>query len=110
MTPLFTMTVPLREDEAGGLKIGDTRIPLERVVYAYQHGQTPEQIVRSYPDLKLAEVYAVISFYLENLSEVDAYIKRREQEAEAIRRDIETNFPSRELRTRLLARRQQVQE
>lgn len=108
---VFTITVPLRKDEVGGLKIGKTRIPLERVIYAYNQGQTPEQIVHDFPTLDLADVYIVISYYLHNRSTVDAYIERREREAEAKRHEIESRFPAQALRERARAKRaQQVQE
>jgi uncharacterized protein (DUF433 family) len=102
---VFTITVPLRKDEVGGLKIGQTRIPLERVIYAYNQGETPEQIVYNYDTLDLVDVYAVISFYLQNREEVEAYMQRREREAEEIRREIEAKYPPHGLRERLLARR-----
>ena len=110
MTHVLTMTVALQEDEAGGLRIADTRIPLERVIYAYQDGQAPEAIVGSFPALKLADVYAVIGYYLDHQDEVTAYLERREQEAADLRQDVESRFPTHELRGRLAAARHRTHE
>ena len=35
----------------------------------------------SYPTLQLGDVYAVVNYYLQNRTEVDAYISKREAEA-----------------------------
>ncbi len=61
-----TMTVPLRTDEHGAIRIGKTRVLLELVIHAYYMGETPEGIVGSYPSLKTANVYAMIGYYLVN--------------------------------------------
>lgn len=105
MTPELTIAVPLSQDELGGWQIGESRIPLERVINEYNRGETPEQIVSNFPALDLADVYAVIVYYLHNRSEVESYMRQREEHARRIRHDIETRFPSTELRQRLLARR-----
>jgi uncharacterized protein (DUF433 family) len=106
--PIQTIAVPLYEDEQGGLRVTGTRVLLERIVHAFQDGATPEGIVQSYDTLNLADVYAVVTWYLQHKANVDDYLCKRAQEAEAIRRTIEAEQPDRaELRTRLMARRAQ---
>jgi uncharacterized protein (DUF433 family) len=61
-----TMTIPLRTDEHGAIRIGKTRVLLELVIHAYYMGETPEGIVDSYPTLTTADVYAVNAYYLAN--------------------------------------------
>jgi uncharacterized protein (DUF433 family) len=97
--------VPLRVDENGVLRVGQTRVPLDTVVYSFNQGASPEEIVLSYSTLELADVYAVINFYLYNRAEVDAYINGREEEAARIRAENEKRFPQAGIRARLLARR-----
>ena len=98
---------PLREDVAGGLRVGDSRVLLELVIRAFQDGATPETIVQRYSTLALSGVYAVIAYCLRHRSEVEAYLARREQEAEEVRKRIESQQGGlREIRARLLARRQ----
>jgi uncharacterized protein (DUF433 family) len=107
-----TMTVPLRTDEHGAIRIGKTRVLLELVIHAYYMGETPEGIVDSYPSLTTADVYAVIGYYLANREEIDAYMRQRDQQAEQIIRDMEANLTpeARALRTRLRAYQEQQQK
>jgi uncharacterized protein (DUF433 family) len=97
--------VPLRTDEHGVLRVGKTRVPLDTVVYAFNQGAAAEEIVMSYPTLELADVYAVVNYYLHNRSEVDTYLNQREGEAARIKEENERRFPQNGIRARLLARR-----
>ena len=42
---------PLREDAAGALRVGNSRVLLELVIRAFQDGATPETIVQRYSTL-----------------------------------------------------------
>lgn len=100
--------VPLFDDGQGGLRVSGTRVLLERIVHAFEDGATPEGIIQSYDTLQLADVYAVLAWYLHNKADVEAYLRKRAEEAQAIRRTIEAKQPDRaELRARLTARRVQ---
>lgn len=99
------MAVPLREDPHGAIRIGETRVLLDLVIRAFREGASPEDIVASYGALDLADVYAVIGYYLRHPDAIDAYLRRREQEAGAIREMIEASQPARSgLRSAVLAR------
>jgi hypothetical protein len=80
------------------------------VIYAYKSGESPEQIVEDFDTLKLADVYSVIGYYPRHQSEVDAYLREAEAEAEAIRRRIESQPGYHEFREHLLARRAAMHE
>ncbi|HEV3078619.1 MAG TPA: DUF433 domain-containing protein [Gemmataceae bacterium] len=95
---------PLRVDEGGAIRVGKSRINLDLVVEQYENGITPEDMVRAYDSLVLADVHAVIAYYLRHRDEVRAYLKQRAQEAEALRAKIEAERP-RVTREELLARR-----
>lgn len=97
--------VPLRTDDHGVLRVGQTRVPLDTVVYAFNQGASPEEIVMSYPTLDLPQVYAVVNYYLYNRAEVDAYLRERETDATRIQAENETRFPPNGVRTRLLSQR-----
>jgi uncharacterized protein (DUF433 family) len=101
----LTMTIPLRTDESGAIRVGQTRVLLELVIHAYYLGETPEGIVDSYPTLKTADVYAVIAYYLAHRAEIDEYVRQRDAQAEQVIRDLEANLTpaARALRTRLRA-------
>lgn len=102
--PLPAEPPPLRVDKGGAVRIGQTRINLDLIVEQYENGMTPEDMVRAYDTLELADVYAVIAYYLRHREEVRAYLKRRQEEAEALRGKLETERP-RVTREQLLARR-----
>jgi uncharacterized protein (DUF433 family)/predicted RNase H-like HicB family nuclease len=95
----------LRVDEGGTIRIGNSRIRLDLVVEQYENGMTPEDMVRAYDTLDLADVHAAIAYYLRHRDEVRAYLKRRKEEAETLRAKLEAERP-RISREELLARRQ----
>ena len=84
--------VPLRTDDHGKIRVGGTRILLELVIHAFQQGDTAEGIVDSYPTLKLADVYAVLAYYLTHRAEVDAYVRQADEAAERIQRETEARY------------------
>lgn len=90
-TPI-AMNVPLRTDPQGKIRVGDTRVLLELVIHAFQQGESAEGIVDSYSSLKLADVYAVIAYYLTHRAEVDAYIAQVAARAEQLRKEIEASY------------------
>jgi uncharacterized protein (DUF433 family) len=95
---------PLRVDDGGAVRVGKSRISLDLVVDQYENGMTPEDMVRGYDTLLLADVHAAIAYYLRHRDAVLAYLKRRKQDAEALRAKIEAERP-RISRDELLARR-----
>jgi uncharacterized protein (DUF433 family) len=100
-----TTTVPLSQDQAGVLRVTGTRVSLDSVIFAFNEGATPEEIVQQYPTLDLKDVYAVISYYLQNLTEVENYLAQRHVERQELKKEIESRFDPRGLRARLLARK-----
>ncbi|MEX0703175.1 MAG: DUF433 domain-containing protein [Planctomycetales bacterium] len=105
--PLAAEAPPLREDASGSVRVGNSRVLLELVIRAFQNGATPETIVQRYPTLSLADVYAVITYYLRHRDEVVDYLARRESEAAEVRERIEERQGDlSEIRKRLAARRQ----
>lgn len=103
-TPV-AVDVPLWTDEYGKIRIGDTRILLELVIHAFQQGETAEGIIDSYPTLKLADVYAVIAYYLTHRVEVEDYMRQADDAAAKLRSEVEAAYPAetRERLTRLRA-------
>jgi uncharacterized protein (DUF433 family) len=100
-----TSEVKLTKTEAGVLRIGDSRVSLDTVINAFAQGATPEQIVEDYDSLQLSEVYAVISYYLQNREEVENYLAQRKEQREKLRRQIESRSNPQDIRKRLLSRR-----
>jgi uncharacterized protein (DUF433 family) len=100
----LTLAIPLREDPPGVLRVGKSRVLLELVIRAHQEGKSPQEIVQMYDSLDIAEAYAVIAYYLASPAEVDEYLRKCDQEAEAIRRRIEATQRPGPSKEELLAR------
>ena len=71
-------------------------------------GDTAEDIQDGFPSLTLEQINAVISWYLKNRAEVDEYIREREEEAEKLRREIESRPESIAFKARLRSRIEQL--
>lgn len=100
----LTLSVPLREDPPGVLRVGPSRVLLDLVIRAYQRGASPQEIVRMYDSLALGDVFAVLAYYLANPAEIDEYLRKGDAEAEAVRRRIEAAQPQGPSKEELLAR------
>lgn len=103
--PIVAETVPLKSDTDGVVRIGNTRVTLETVIGAFLDGASAEEIASQYPSLELADIYAVIAYYLRRRGEVDDYLQRRGAQAETIQKQNETRSDPAWIRERLLARR-----
>lgn len=101
---LEPVSPPLRVDEGGVVRVGASRITLDLVVEQYENGMTPEDMVRAYETLALADAHHAIAYYLRHRDEVNAYLKRRALEAAELCAKIETEHP-RVTRAELLVRR-----
>jgi uncharacterized protein (DUF433 family) len=102
---LATEPIPLTTDRNGVVRVGGTRVTLDTVVGAFREGATAEEIAQQYPSLQLADVYAVIAYYLRHPSEVESYLQRRSREAAVVRQQNEARFDPTGVRDRLLAQR-----
>lgn len=96
---------PLHEDPPGTIRVGGTRVTLDTVVYAYEGGDSPEEIVESFPALTLAQVFGALAYYHQHREEVRRYLERREREASDLQREIEASQPPGSTRSELEARR-----
>ncbi|HEU4391553.1 MAG TPA: DUF433 domain-containing protein [Blastocatellia bacterium] len=85
--------------------MGKTRVSLDTVIAAFIEGSTPEEIVQQYDVLSLAEVYAVIGYYLKNQTEIDSYLAERHTQRTQLREELEARHQPQGIRERLLARR-----
>jgi uncharacterized protein (DUF433 family) len=101
---LKEMTVPLRTEPDGTVRIGRTRVTLDSIVSMYREGCTAEEIVEQFDSLSLADVHGAIAYLLTHQSEVDRYMAERGEQAAALRHDAENISSQRGLRERLLAR------
>jgi uncharacterized protein (DUF433 family) len=84
---------PLRLDLGDTIRVGQCRINLDLVVELYEHGMTPEDMVRTYEALDLADTYGAIAFYLRHRDAVRAYLNKRDEDARALQAKIEAEHP-----------------
>ena len=76
------------EERDGGYYIAGTRISFDSIVRAFQAGESPDEILRSFPMAgPLVRIYGAITFYLENTEKVEAYLRDQEQRWDALRRE-----------------------
>lgn len=101
--PIESQPVPLTRTPHGVILISGTRVHLETVVRAFQHGASPEEIAQDYP-LTLASVYAVIAYYLWHRADVDTYLAERRTAYETAQAAYEAHANLTGIRARLLAR------
>ena len=101
MLTLEPVQVPLVMTN-GELRVVGSRIGLQHIVCEYQQGADAEDIAMRFPSLKLADVHAILWYYLTHQAEVETYILEREEQADELRGKLEIQFPIIGLRQRLL--------
>jgi uncharacterized protein (DUF433 family) len=102
---LLAVEPPLRLDNHQVARVGKSRVTLDSVIADFKAGSSAEEIAEHFSAISLAEVYAVLAYYLRYQDEVEEYL-REQAVAEAVARDdVERRFPTAGLRQRLLARR-----
>jgi uncharacterized protein (DUF433 family) len=104
---ILDLPVPLRIDDGGVVRVGNTRVTLDSVVAAYGYGATAEQIADDFPVLELADIHAVIGYYLRHREEVERYLQEQQHVADQVRQEIQAVIAPTGIRQRLLARRGQ---
>ena len=99
--------VLMNVDERGMVRIAGTRITLDTIVGAYNRGDTPDEIAYGFPSLSLADVHAVIAYYLRHREVVDAYIGENHRKAQEMLREYEAKFGATPTRSELENRSRQ---
>ncbi len=84
--------LPMKADENGNIRISGTRVTLDSIIGYYRQGETPEDLHEGFPTVPLADIYAVIAYYLAHRDEVDIYLKERSDEADHFRQEVEANY------------------
>ncbi len=97
--------VPLHFDKYGAVRVVGSRVTLDAIVSFFEQGESPEDIVDGFPTLHLADVYAIVSYYLRNKNAVRSYLREREKNAKTLRKKTEARSNQRDLKKRLSARR-----
>lgn len=107
--PAVSDPMPLVLAEDGRVvRVAGTRVTLDSLIGAFKRGATPEEIAQGYSTVSLADVYAVITYYLRYRAEVEEYLERRACEHAELRREIEGRTEYKEMRERLLGRNREA--
>lgn len=93
MTIETTQTVPLSFWKDGTIRIKGTRLLLDMIVGAHNRGECPEEIFKSFPSdgYTIADIYAVIAYYLSHKTKIDNHLAERTKNADAIWKKIESD-------------------
>jgi uncharacterized protein (DUF433 family) len=83
-TPMLKQHISCTAGVAGGKPcIAGTRIRVQDIVIRTDLGDSPDDIVRGYPHITLADVHAALAYYYDNRDDIDQQL--REGEAAAAR-------------------------
>lgn len=96
--------VPLQVDERGTVRVAGTRLTLDTVIALHRQGRSAGEIAHSFAGLALADVHAVLAYYLHHQAEVDASLAERARLADDTRRDLEARQGPSPLRDRYPSR------
>lgn len=86
--------VPLVRDHAGRLMVPGTCISLDVLVAAFNRGKTPEAIHVGYESVSLADVYAIIAYYLRHRGEVESYLAEQQRHGDEVQARIQAIYPA----------------
>jgi uncharacterized protein (DUF433 family) len=89
------------------IRIKGHRIGIQDVIKYYLSGYSPEEILEELPSLNLEKIYAVITYYWRNRTQIDEYMFRLEQSQEQHYQEWLKKEPS-EVIVRLRSHREQV--
>ena len=104
----ITQIVPLTQGEDGVLRVTGSRVTLDSIVDQFKSGATAEQIQEDFPSVTLNDIYSLIAYYLQHSGSVEDYLREQALAAKEVRRELERNLETKELRERLRRRRAQA--
>jgi len=83
-TEISSLLTSSPEIRHGRPRIAGTGITVHRIAILYKLGHSPEDILRKYPHLTAAGVFAALAYYHANQAEIEAEIAADEAEADHI--------------------------
>ncbi|MEI6637784.1 MAG: DUF433 domain-containing protein [Planctomycetota bacterium] len=79
----------------GKPRIAGTRIRVQDIVFWTEEGRSPDEIVRSFPHLTLADVYATLAYYHDNRIVIDEHIRDDDAAASRLKAEDGSGFLAR---------------
>ncbi len=77
--------IEIRQTRSGESKayIASTRVGVDNIYVCHDlQGMTPDEIVRAYPHVSLAQVHAALAYFYDHASEIREQMKRNEEFAD----------------------------
>lgn len=96
--------IPLLRDADGTIRIGNTRVTLESVAYAFEEGDSAESIQEAFPNLSLSDIYLVLGYCLKYPKQLADYLSQQNQFNENARKQDESRFQAENVKARLFRR------
>lgn len=85
------------------IRVAGTRVGIETILLDYLDlGLSPEEIALRYPVLTLEQVFATLTYYWRNQSQIDTYLSAWKRHGEQMRQKQAANPPASILRLRAL--------
>jgi len=81
--------VPLRADETGAIRFGQSRVTLDVSLQYWRMGIKPKEIARGLDTVTLADIHGALACYLRHEPQIDDYLRGRADGAEKLRQQIE---------------------
>jgi uncharacterized protein (DUF433 family) len=105
MMPEYTANIPLERADNGKIYVIGTRVSIDIILTDFKNGASAEEIVHRYSVLRLPDVYAVLTYYLQNTAQIEAYLQQQADLSARLRADTEKRSGVGNVRARLLARK-----
>lgn len=74
ITDIATLIVRSPETCGDRPRIAGTRVSVQQIVTLHKEGLRPTDILNEYDFLNLAQIYAALTYYYANQSEIEAYL------------------------------------
>jgi len=103
----FPETVPLNQWDDGSIRVIGSRLKLDMLVHCFQVGDTLEEIHEGFPSVNIAQIRAILGWYLAHKAEADEYLREGEEEAEKLLQELANRPESIAFRERLRSLREQ---
>jgi uncharacterized protein (DUF433 family) len=82
-------------DDRECIRVKGTRVLIEILLDEFNQGISPEKIQENYPTVTREQVYASITYYLHYRKEIDAYMEKSREVADAAYQEwLRTHTPS----------------
>lgn len=87
MSIMLSAMLAQTADVCGGrMRIDGTRMTVHRIATLYKQGQGPEEIVQTYPQLSLAQVYSALAYFHANRAEVESELTAADASYDELKR------------------------